>query len=321
MDFKLLHLKNTRRFVASPSLKPVRPDRRSFIKTMGIGIFSVNPIVGTFKAISFNPFEIRQINTNLFVTRHEKIVWEISDRFFEKGFDLKITSNDQSYSVSACNLKVRNTGLQFSLSAKIAKTNNEWMMKITIPELSINQETPFLEWLDRIQTINSTQNIECQLIRLDEKDSIELKGKCRIELSSSWDISFGGTDLVMFKWQGDKYLNDNLTLAPFDSNTLSFLKPSGDNSVSITIPGFKGWSDKLSHFQFYENNRISFNQDTPDLHLLLQQLKDGNLSKIVWASEEKGNLHFWPDSRMEVKFLIDRYFYFSEYTQLSSPQF
>ena len=322
MDFKLLHIPNTRKFVANPlSVQPERPDRRSFIKTMGIGVFSVNPIVETFKSINYNPFEIRRIKNSLVVTRNEKLVWEISDRFFEKGFDLKMASTDLSYFINASNLKVRNTGLQFSLSAKIAKVHNEWMMKIVIPEFSIDQEIPFLEWLDRLQTLKSIHNFDCQLIKLDNNDNVNLIGKCRIELSSSWKISFEGKDQILVHWQGDQYFNDSLTLAPLDGDVVSFLRSSGDRSISLTIPKFKGWSDKLSCYHFYGNTRISFDQDTPDLHVLLHELKDGGVSKIIWVSEEKGNLKYWPDSRMEVKFLIDRYFFYSEYSDLNSPRF
>ena len=322
MDLKLLHLRNARTFVASPqSAQPENPDRRSFIKTLGIGVFAVNPIAETIKSINLIPFEIRLRDNHLWVTRLGKVVWEISDHFFEPGYNLKLNAGEQSFQIRADNIKVRSTSLRFTLTANIVKENNIWMMQIEIPELSVHEHINFLSWLDKSQTVNSTHNFECRLAELDDSDGIELNGSCLIQISSDWNIAIRGNDYVIMHWQGEHYLNDNLNLYPVVKNSLSFVKSFEDHSTGITISHFKGWSARLSHLDFYENHRITINQDTPDLNFVLHQPDGDTFFRVIWVSEEKGNLHYWPDKRMEEKFVIDRYFYFSEYTGQSTPRF
>ena len=190
MDLKLLHLRNARIFAATtPSNQPENPNRRSFIKTMGIGVFAVNPIAETIKSINFNPFEIRLNNNHLTVTRFEKVVWEFSDQFFEPNYNLKLISGDHTFQILANNLQVRSTELKFSLIANIAKENNIWMMQVEIPELSVHGHVNFLSWLDKSQTVNSTHDFKGRLTGLDDSDSIELNGNCLISLSSEWNIA------------------------------------------------------------------------------------------------------------------------------------
>ena len=278
MDFKLLNLRNTRKFIAAKSSSlPENPDRRSFIKSMGIGVIAVNPIAETIKSINFNPFEIRLRNNKLFVSRNGKVVWEISDRFFAPGYELQLKSTDHSYLLHANNLQIKDTNLQFSISSTIFMVKNDWKMKITIPELSLEQEVNFVEWLDKNQTINSIHNLDIQLIKLNEKDRIELKGNCKIQISSDWRIELHSPDHVIVYLHDYQSNNDDLVLKPFDRNSISFTKSFDDNSVAISVPRYKGWGNLMSQFVFYETNRLSFNEDTPDLNFLLHQSKEGNI--------------------------------------------
>ncbi len=322
MDFELLHLRNTRKFIAGQSFNsPPKPGRRSFIKTMGIGVFAANPIVETIKSINFYPFEIRLNNNILTVTRFGKVVWEISDQLFEKGYDLNLKSADQSFIVCAENLRIKNTGLKFSLKANVFKENGDWLIMMDIPELSIHEKVNFLSWLDNSQLISSTHEFDCQLIKLDDSDGIALNGNCEIQLSCSWDIAINGKNHVIVQWHGCDYPNDNLILHLNDQQLPGFIKSFEEKSTALKIPRFKGWGAVSEQHLFYENHRLSFNQDTPDLNFILHQFKDESISKVIWLSEEGGNMHYWPDKRMEEKFVLDRYFYFSEYTGQNPPRF
>jgi hypothetical protein len=322
MNFKLLNLRNTRKFIASNSTPgPESPDRRSFIKTMGLGVISVNPIAETIKSVNYNPFEIRLKNNQLLIFRNERVVWEISDRFFEKGRNLSLISNEHSFQIKAGNLRIQNTGMEFSLLANIVKRQNDWMMEIRIPELSLQQEVNFVEWLDGVRTINSAHLFNLRLIDLNHQDGINLNGNFNIKISTSWKIELNGQDHAIVSLHGKAYATDNIVIQPFKKNSLSFAKSFDDNSVAITTSRFHGWENLMSQINFYETNRISFNQDTPELNILLNRSKDGTVCKALWVSEEKGNLYFWPDLRMEEKFVLDRYFYFSEYTDDSPSRF
>ena len=322
MDLKLLNLRNARKFVATPtSNKPENPNRRSFLKTMGIGVFAVNPIVETIKSIKFSPFEIRLKDNKLTVTRFDKVVWEISELFFENGYSLDLITKDESFQIRAENLKVRFTALKFSLVANICNENNVWIMKIEIPELSIRRQVNFLSWLDKSQMVNSTTEFNCELVQLDDSVKVELKGNCGIQLSSDWTIAISGKDNIVIHWQGKAYYNDNLTIYPIEKNSLNFIKSSNENLTGISVQHFKGWGASLSHLRFYEFNQISFNQDAPDLNFILQKVNDDSLSGIIWVAEEHGNLHYWPDLRLEEKFILERYFYFSEFDGQNNSRF
>ncbi len=322
MDFKLLNLRNTRKFiVAKSSSLPENPDRRSFIKSMGIGVLAINPVSETIKSVSFNPFEIRLRNNKLTVTRKENVVWEISDHFFAPGYQLQLKSSDQSYHLQATNLQIRDTNLQFSISSTIFKVKNDWMMKITIPELSLQQEVNFVEWLDKNQTLNSIHNFDIQLIRLNVKDKLEIKGNCTIQIASDWRIELNGTDRIIVHLHDSQSCNDMLIIKPLERNSLTFTKSFDDNAIEISVARYKGWGNLMAHFLFYETNRLSFNDDTPNLNFLLNHTKEGNVNKAYWISEEKGNFHYWPDLRMKEKFLLDKYFFFTEYTGEDSSRF
>lgn len=315
MDFKLLHLRNTRKFIASPASQgPENPDRRSFIKTMGLGVIAVNPVAESFKSLNFNPFEIRLNNNQLMVIRNARVAWEISDRFFEKGSDLKLTLAENRYLIKAKNLQIRNTGICISISATIFKEQNSWKMKILIPEFALDQEVNFTEWLDGLQAIQSVNQLDTRLISLNQTDGVKLNGVSTIQISNEWKIELDGVDLIVVSLKGKQYSCDALILKPFDRNSFVLSKIFDDHSISVTIPHFKGWGDQMSQFLFYENNRISFNHDSPDLNFILHQSKDGISSKALWVSEQEGELNYWPDFRMEDKFHLNRYFYFSEYT-------
>ena len=322
MDFKFLHLRNTRKLITSKSSAlPEQPDRRRFIKTMGIGVLVANPIAGTFQSINFNPFEIRLVNNHLTVTRSGKVVWEISDHFFVNGYHINLTSNEQAYRIQAGHLQVLETGLHFSLVANIVKKNHVWLMKIIIPELSVCEEVNFLDWLDRTISVHSDHLFDCQLFELNKSDKIDLYGNCNLEILSDWTIRFKGPDSVIVHWQGLETRVNELTISPFKKQSLSFTKSFNDNGVTITIPRFKGWGEGISQLHFYENHRISFNQDTPDLNFLLHKSNEEISNRAVWVSEEHGNFNYWPDDRLESKFLFDRYFYFAEYSDENDPHF
>jgi len=323
MNFKLLHLKNTRKLFADQvsTESVVNPDRRSFIKTMGLGVIAINPLTETIKSINFKPFEIQLKNNILTVIRNGRVVWQISDHFFEKEYDISLISNEQSYLVKASNLRVRNTDLKFSVSANIGRNNSDWILKILIPEFSLRQEVNFLEWLDKTKTISSIHHFDHQLIELNESDRIELKGICNIHISSNWNIAFKGEGNAIVHLNGHQYNEDNLLLKPFAKDSLDFTKSFGDNSVAVTVRRFKGWGDHLSQFTFYENHQISCIQDYPDLNILLHKPISGDGYKAVWVSELEGNLQYQPDLRMDEKFLLSRYFYFSEYTGTNDSSF
>ena len=322
MDFKFLHLKNARKLIADQSsTQPEKPDRRKFIKTMGIGVLAANPIVETYKSIHFNPFEIKLSNNRLIVIRNEKIVWEISDHIFENDYHINLSSNEQAYRIQAGNLRIIETGLQFSLVANIFKKSQIWLIKITIPELSVCEEVNFLDWLDKTTSVHSDHIFNCRLFDLDKSDHIDLFGNCDLEVSSDWTIRLNGSDSVIVRWQGRESEVNELIIKPFQKHSLSFTKCFDEKGVVITIPRFKGWSTGMTQHSFYENHRISFIQDTPDLNILLQHLNDGISGKAVWVSEEHGNFNYWPDDRIGVNFLFDKYFYFAEYAGDEDPHF
>jgi len=322
MDFKFLHLRNTRKLIAGKSSPlPEKPDRRRFIKTMGIGVLAANPIVETYKSINFKPFEIKLSNNRLIVIRNEKIAWEISDQFFENDYHIKFSSNEQAYLIQVENLRVHETTLNLSLVATIVKKNNDWLMKIVIPELSVCEEVNFLEWLDKTKSVHADHIFDCRLFDLDKSDNIELYGNCNLEISSDWTIRLNGSGSVIVHWHGLESRINDLIIRPFQKHSLNFTKSFDENGVVITIPRFKGWSKGITQLHFYENHRISFNADTPDLNFLLQKSNEEISNKAVWVSEEHGNFNYWPDDRIEAKFVFVKYFYFAEYTDEADPHF
>jgi hypothetical protein len=322
MKFKLLQLKKVREnLIASEKTEDKHSGRRDFIRTMGLGLLSLNPVARTFRAINNQPFDIRMSNDRFSVSRNGSVEWEISRGFFEKGFSLALETGEESYNLSADRLIVNNSTLGFSLDADIYTVEGRWVMDLKIPGLGIDQKVDFLEWLDKNSTASGDAAFGRQRIVLNSGDAIEWEGNCPVTLDAGWKMAVKSENGISFCINGNDYSNSDILLEPYGGQADSFLTSVSRGSLKITAPGFKGWEEFISALNFYDGNNISVYGSDPDLHAVAAVNGSGSAFKALWVTQKDGYLQYSPSSGSEEKFIFAPYFWYSEYRDDNAPQF
>jgi hypothetical protein len=321
MHYKLLHLKKARNYLASDlSVKIKNPDRRNFIRTLGLGILAWNPLTETLKSIAEDPFEIKCRNNCFSVMRNGKVAWEITDNFFEKGYHLKYTPEPGKHQLVVNGLKVRNTPMDFSMQATIFQESGRWKMNLNIPELAVSEKVDFLDWLDKNNKVRSNYGFDKKVIGLNQYDCIVWEGICSVNINSSWEISIEGLQQIQLDLNNERYRTNQITIQPFQGNSISFFRSIPAKSVKVTVPEFSAWNDYISRISFDEGNQISASGDMPELNFVLG--KSENVARnIFWVAQREGHLVYKPYRDSVEKFSLDRYIYFSEYYDNRSPEF
>ncbi|MEI6050352.1 MAG: hypothetical protein WCS03_15735 [Bacteroidota bacterium] len=322
MQFKMINLKRVRDNLLIPDLSDKKyPGRRNFIRTMGLGMLALNQISRTVKAISNQPFDIRFNENKFTVLRDGNVDWDISTGFFEKGFLLKLETDNDGYKLIANGLRVNNSNLGFSMTADIYKEDDTWVMDLSIPELDIKEQVDFLEWLDKNVVSSSNTVFDKQNIDFNAHDKIEWQGECTVTVNAGWKIAIEGERRVNLHLNGMDYGTNKLLLEPYTGQADSFLTSIPAGSVKITAAGFAGWGDYLSDLTFYEGNQVSVNGNTPDLHAVAGKSPNSNTFKALWVLEKGGNLQYNPYIGSREQFLFSPYFYYSEYKNEKAPEF
>jgi hypothetical protein len=322
MDYKLLSIRNVRTYIKKSQVSKSKfQGRRQFIRTFGLGVFFWNPLSEISKYLSVKPFEILFGNKVFSVIRNGKVAWTISEKLFEKGYSVNLESGKDKYQISGHGLQVRNTNIIFSIFAEIFRDKSDWKMKLKLPELNIDREVDFLDWIDKNADVSSTISANKRIVDLNPSDHIELKGDGKISMNSNWDISLNGDGAINLVLNDTNYLTDLLLIKPGEKIPAEFLKSNPSNPTTVSVPGFKGWPDFVSDFSFDDGNQLSAVNDNPDMNFLIGASKSGNNYRAVWVDESNGNLLFRPKEKSNEKFFFERYFYFSEYNNESSPEF
>jgi gas vesicle protein len=322
MEYKLLNVRNVRTYIKKEQVSNSKfPGRRKFIRTVGLGVLFWNPLFEMSKYLSAKPFEILFSNKVFSVLRNGKVAWTISEKLFEKGYTLKLITGKDRYQITGHGLQVRNTNMVFSVLAEIFRDKSDWKMNLKLPELSIDKDVDFLDWIDNNTDVSSDISTNSNLVDLNFSDHIELKGNGKICVNSNWDISLDGPDIINVQLNNTNYLTDLLVIKPSEKIPAEFLNSVPSVPTIVTAPGFKGWPDFVSDFSFDDGNHLSAVNDNPDLNFLIGGHKSGSNYKAVWVDEIDGNLLFEPKGKSNEIFAFRRYFYFSEYNNDSPPEF
>lgn len=322
MKFTRLHLKKIRENLIIPDPEIIKyPDRRNFIRTIGLGMLAINPIARTAKAIGTRPFDIRFNDRKFTVIRDGNIDWDISESFFRKGFLLDVSPLENRFKVDASGLNVNGSSVSFSMQADIFQKAGSWMMDIKIPELSVDEQVDFIDWLDKNAILRSKTSLENQYVDLNSSDRIEWEGNIGLSVDAGWKISFDGENRVSVNLNRSKYLTSQLIIEPYRGQGYSFLKSVPAGSVKITAPEFAGWSNVISDLNLTGEGHISANGDFPDLHGVTSGKNDSNNFKALWAFAGNGDLKYQPSVSSAEELIFSRYFYYSEYNNNGGPDF
>jgi hypothetical protein len=321
MQFSHLNLKKVRNnldLYGGPASS--QPDRRNFIRTIGLGMLAVNPLARTIRSLNDSSFVIRHTDKRFTVVRHGSVCWDISDSFFDTGRRISVLSEDDHYKITAAGLKVRGTSIGTSLNADIYRDGSSWMMNIEIPGLGIKENVDFCEWLDRKISLSSSMDFSRQAIEFSGKDGIILSGRSSVSLDSSWKISLTPEESINITLSGKQYASGVIRIEPFTESNEQFLKNFGQAAVRITVPGFEGWGSWLSGFDFNGERKLVVMKSSHDLYCLLSEEPGGTKSWSIWGNRRGGNLKFRPSTGSEEEFTFPSYFVYSEYLGQQIPQ-
>ena len=89
MKIRHFNLQGAQRTLVETDRKTrILPNRRQFIKTLGLGAIAINPSVEALKSIVNEPFTIETNSNSFRVIRFGRVAWEISPFIFAPGSQL-----------------------------------------------------------------------------------------------------------------------------------------------------------------------------------------------------------------------------------------
>ncbi len=291
------------------------------MKTLGIGTVAWSPMLSSIASIANNSFEIKH-NKELFaVYRKGKKVWVIDRKTFGREMSVNVINNGDNILLKAGRLKINNTYLKLDVTAKIVRETFGWRMNIKIPQLNINDDLGFTEWLDGLTEITSRSTIDKELISLNSYDKIELSGDFNIYIKNSWKITLNKKNGVIATLNGKKYYSDKITISPKTNSVKQLVGLKAVNSVEITIDGEKCWNNFIKDIQFPDNETISSKSDSPLLHITSGTTRTGKRVSALYVHENSGMLNFNSKEFSNGGFGFEKYIFLSEYVEGKSVEF
>ena len=321
MKFRMLHLKRARNNLIVPETSDKKSSgRRNFLRTIGLGMLSLNPLTRAVGALSYQPFEIRFGKGRFVVMRDGKPSWDITEGFFDKGFTLDFISENDNYTITATKLRVKNSNLDFSMKADIFRDAGTWRMDMNVPEMGIKEQIDFVDWLDCNISAHGKPLFPKQKIALSGNDIVEWNGDCNVSFDSGWKISINTDKKTKISINNSLLSSDGLILEPYDGEADQFLKHVPEKSLKITLPQISGWDEYISDIQSFDGHSISANGSAPDLKIVTGTSNNSSFHS-VWLMQKDGSLQYNPYSGSGEQFMFSPYFYYEEHSQNKAPEF
>lgn len=315
MRFQYLNLKKIREnIVTEEKQEKQSPGRRNFVKAMGLGALAWNPVVESVQLLSRDAFQVKKSKNKIQFFRQRKLCWEISETIFSPGYHLKISQQDEHFTIKGTGLNFWGTNLKFSLDAEIFYQRGDWLMDLKIPELGINQQVNFLSWLKGNTVANGKVLKNGLLTRLNEHDSVHFDGMVVTHVNREWQLVFEGKDNIGLRLYGKNYTNKRVILVPAARNQIGFLNKKVRKGTILEIPKMKGWSKLAATLKLNDEQVFHDAGRNPKLKVLLSD------SNLLWITNKKGKLAISNDQFDHEKLEFNKYFFYAEYLDDSEPK-
>lgn len=306
MGFKYLQIKKSHRLVKqSDAVKA--PQRRSFLKAIGVGVLAWNPLIESVFAVTRRPFKLIGNDKQLLVYRNGQLAWEISHHVFESDYSLSVKKQKDEYLISAKNLSYHFTNLPLSLKARIYQDRGEWRLDLRIPQLKIKQEVDFISWLDDLQSVKGV--INPQILVNSDKASIALHHKASCSLNSKWELSLNAPHAIQLDNITGTYTTSNILIAPSNADS-QFLKSSSEHSSYISFKKFEEWR-RFVNIHLPSHPLASIDKKNPDLTMRLSN------DLLYWTMDNEGRIEY---QFGEYKKSFKQSFLFTEYCINQQPK-
>ena len=323
MSFDYFKLKNIKELITnSTSLQPKSPERRKFIKTMGFGLIAVNPVVKTVGALSSDSFTIEHKGNYFAVNRNGNTVWKICNSYFGENYELSVKQSKTEITIKAKNLQVIHTNFKFDLEAIISnKNSSKWELQFSIPQFNIDEKVDFINWIDGYNTIESYMSLNQNLVSLNNKDAIYLKGNFACQISHNWDFALSNKKGITTQINSKEYFSDNLLITPNQDEFDSILTSKLKNGARISIDGNFNWQQLINTINKANNYNINSASDSPNFNISLGTTSTGKTIKSLWISQKEGNLSYSEKTNPDTVLEFSNYFYLSNYSGHKTPEF
>uniref|UniRef100_UPI0032179362 hypothetical protein n=1 Tax=uncultured Draconibacterium sp. TaxID=1573823 RepID=UPI0032179362 len=312
MRFKYLHLKKSRNASTQNIFESVPyPGRRRFVKTMGLGALIWSPMVDTIKSLKPNDLIFKRKNNNLKIYSQNRLVWEISDRYFESGYSLSFNRKGNYYLIEAMQLRFKQTDFVFSFNALIKNQNGSWNCQFKIPEFKMHWSGNFIHWLNGTQCLNTQVWIQENIVSLSSSDKLLTNGRFKFSMSPNWEFRFFSQNNIVFQFNNHEFRTGNLKIQPLKTNSNTFLKTNRISSTQIQLNQFNNWPGFIQNIELSNGK---FKRDEGELpNLCFELLYNNSNEKVFWIESKDTKLFYQPEEISESSIEFNRFFYFAEY--------
>ncbi|TRX71566.1 hypothetical protein [Carboxylicivirga sp. M1479] len=307
MGLRYLKVKACRKQVTHQQVSDQSSSRRSFLKIIGFGAIAWSPLIESAFALSRKPFVITKRKNKLSVVRNGKTVWEVSDKVFSDGYQLRLEKTKEQYLIHANNLKYHHTNIRFSLKARVFLLRGEWRCSIEIPDLNISQEVDFIAWLDG--GVELKGRIQPLLIVNKQVANISIETSSSCTLNADWKMSIVSPQSIVFKNVSGRYLTGSMCISPAIEDD-SFLKVRSLESTYIQFEEFDEWY-RFVNIHLPSHHLAQAGSHLPDVNL---QLSD---ELVMWTNDSEGRINH-RIGKMDRAFA--KAFLFTEYYLHQEPQ-
>ncbi|MCT4588018.1 MAG: hypothetical protein N4A71_09365 [Carboxylicivirga sp.] len=306
MGLRYLRIKKSHRLLKQTDAVKT-PQRRSFLKAIGVGVLAWNPIVESLFALSQRPFKLLGNRKHLVVYRNGQIAWEISPDIFEAGYRISVKKQKQDYLIKAKNLRFHHTQLSFNLEARIYLDKGEWRLNLQIPQLKIRQEIDFIAWLDGTKKFKGTAR-PCTIAD-SSGTKITLQDRAECQLNAQWELSIYGRKSIRLDNTSGSYMTSSLLISPTFLNT-QFLRPAKESHTYISFKSFEEWHQFVN--KHLPAHPLTDNtENMPDLKMRLSS------DILYWTIDTHGNIKY-PLGDYQKPF--SQSFLFTEYSYNQVPK-
>ena len=310
MKFKYLHLNRVRtKSTPSSLIQSKYPDRREFVKAIGLGSLAWNPIVGSLQAARHSQIKVQKNQYGLTVYRNGQKAWQFSESLFEHGFSTEKLELPDKFLIRVKRLQLKGTNLKFSIEAEIGKNGKDF--SLSIPEFEFHNTLSFNDWIDGTNRVEGKAIIEKSLIRLTPKEKLGLAGEYKLSLTPNWQITLQGSKQNICCIQHSNLICSKITIDPNFYGKPAFLKAGKTKATLIVLHDATGWNDIICNSDFAKGRFSTKSKDQTDLHIASATNKDHD--KFVWFEGYAKQMTFKANAVSNNDIVLPHVFYYAEY--------
>ncbi|MHB9055238.1 MAG: zinc ribbon domain-containing protein [Paludibacteraceae bacterium] len=323
MNFKHFDLKEAQeKLFTFPVAKKGQVNRRKFIKAMSFSALTLNPVVSSmneFDDVFNDSFRLFPSDGGFVVKRKNKTCWKYPAPQFTQEAQVNIHKIKSGYDLKMMNLRLNGSQQTFDVYVKIYEGIFGWRMKILIPQLSVDQDMKFSDWLDGKEFLRSRMNADLLFGNIDGQNFLHIKGDVNFKMDSHWNLYFQGDNAVNLTYSGKKHCSSVAILSSKGQIYKSCIT-APSQVLKIRLPAFASMPEFMSDLSFSNNYSLTSLGNKPDVNVLIWNDKTGKYHQTIWINHEGEGLELKHEFQERYNFRFKRYFFLSEINDEQQPE-